>query len=433
MSLEPRRTVSYGWPLTPLESMEQEHKAAAAAASKEASEREMAFLRDLSGMPTTKQQPPPELRQPALPSDFVTAMDAFDDEIFSRGIPVSRDKLLALGRKRFLELVALDRQARTEQRAIGINCDLTSWPSVAYTFTNAGALNTGIRPRKTAEAWTGSGADREAAAQFTGFSDLWKSVTEPRAVRYIGAFRDKFESLIFGMSMLERCEDGKIHSKFFSSGKPTGSFTDWLSVLEQPHISVTLTDPIGDLIAWLSTEPTPVPRPLEYARNLHGRRAPSAEEIKIAVAVWHAFVLGYTSPWDIWNFVGRETRVRTEPNALQIWRNDLSRHYPAIEQFHRQLHDSFYVAVGGNQYQFDERAHRLFLDANLRKLQNRLSAVVAMAIEEALPQSVVARFSDSILAVTTDQVKHKAKLDAAVFAKVQAAFPRSDFQFRIDV
>jgi len=46
--------------------------------------------------------------------------------------------------------------------------------------------------------------------------------------------------------------------------------------------------------------------------------------------------------------------------------------------------------------------------------------------------SVVARFSNSILAVASDRTRLKNKVDAAVFAKVQAAFPRSDFQFRIE-
>jgi hypothetical protein len=430
MSLEPRTTTTYGYPLTPVEPLEQAHKAVAAAASKEASEREMAYLRDLSGMPTTPQQPPPELRQPSLPNGFADALDRFDDEIFSRGIAVSRDKLIELGRKRFGELVSLDRAARQEQRVIGTNIDLSSWPSVAYAFTNAGALNTGIRPRKTSEAWTGAGEDRERAAQFSSFSDLWKSVTEPRAVRYIGAFRDKFESLVFGLSMFDRISDGRLRSKFFSQGKPAGSFADWLSVLE-PHVAVTLLDPIGSLVCWIANEKNPPVRPLEYAKELFGVRAPSVEQIRIAAALWHAFALGYANPWDIWNFVGRETRVRTETITLEAWRNDLARRYPAVEQFHRELHDSFYVAIGGNQYRFDERAHRLFIDANLRKLANRLSAVVAMATEDALPESVVARFSDSILAAA-DQVRHKAKLDAAVSAKVQAAFPRSSFVFRIE-
>ena len=254
-------------------------------------------------------------------------------------------------------------------------------------------------------------------------------------MRYIAAFRDKLESLIFGLSMFDHLsDDGRIRSKFFSSGKPAGSFTDWLSVIEVPHISVTLTDLIGDLIAWLANEPTPVPRPLEYARNLHGRRAPNAQEIKIAVAVWHAFVLGYTSPWDVWNFVGRETRVRTETTALELWRNDLARRYPVIEQFHNELRSFFYRPLGGNQYQFDERAHRLFIDGNIRKLSNRLSALVAMAVEETIPSSVVARFDDSVLAVVTDRTRHKdkEKLGVAVSAKVQAAFSRSHFAFRIE-
>jgi hypothetical protein len=343
--------------------------------------------------------------------------------------------LIQLGRKRFLDLLALDRQARTEQRVIGTNCDFTSWPSVAYAFTNAGALNTGIRPRKTSEAWAGSGEDRERAGQFSSFSDLWKSVTEPRAVRHIFAFHDKLESLIFGMSLLERAsDDGKIHNKFFSSGKPAGRFADWLAVLEQPCIAVTLLDSIGDLVAWVANERTSAPRPLEYAKELFGIRAPSVGQIKVATAFWRAFCLGYVSPWDIWDYIGRETKIRTETTALERWRADLLRQYSRIAQFHNELRSYFFKPLGGNQFRFDEGTHRFFLNGNIRKLSNRLSAVVALAVEEALPLpgAVVARFADSILAVTTNRVKHKAKLDAYIYQKLQAAFPRSDVQLRIE-
>jgi hypothetical protein len=399
-------------------------------ASREAAEREAAYVQALSGIPPTPQRPPLQLRQPALPSDFADALDRFDNEIFARGIAINRQKLLELGRKRFLELLALDRQARTEQRVIGTNCDLTSWPSVADALANISALNAGIPRRKTAEVWIGAGEDREQAGQFAGFADLWKSATEPRAVRAIYAFHDKFASLLLGMSLLDRIsDDGKIHSRFFCAGKPAGRFIDWLSVLEQPHIAVTLLDPVGDLICWLANESTPPPRPLEFARDLFGVRAPSAEQVKVAAAAWRAFALGYVSAWDIWNFVGRETRVRTEPTTPEIWRKGLAMRYPGVERFHLALRAYFYKPVEGNQFHFEERAHRLFIDANIRKLANRVTGRVAMAVEEVLPQSVAARFFDSILAATDDRSRQK--LDACVYEKLAKAFPRSDFQFRI--
>jgi hypothetical protein len=433
MSHKPTSDVSYGFPLGSQLVAPDRDRAIERAASREESGREAAFLRDMSGMPTTPQPSPPELRQPTLPNGFADALDSFDADIHARGIAVSRDKILALGRTRFEQLLLLDRAARMEQRVVGPATDLTSWYSVHQAFAAANALNTGIPKRKTSEVWVGAGEDRERAGQIAGFDDLWKSVTEPRAARAILAFRDKFESLLLGMSMLEQIsDDGKIHHKTFSSGKPAGAFTDWLSVLEQPCIAVTLLDPIGDVMTWLANEQTPAPRPLEYAKELFGIRAPSAGQIKVAAAVWRSFILGYTSPWDIFDFVGRQTRIRTETITLETWRNDLRRQYPRIAQFHNELRNYFFKPLGGNQYQFDGGAHRQFLNDNIRKLSNRLSAITAMAIEAALPESVVARFSDSILAVTTDRVKHKAKLDAYIYQKLQAAFPRSDVQLRIE-
>jgi hypothetical protein len=437
MSYSRERTITEHSPLfqptIPAEQIETHRRAeneATLAASREEATREAAYLQALSGIPTMPHQPPLQLRQPVLPSDFADALDRFDNEIFARGIAVNRGKIVALGRKRFQELLALDRAARVEQRVIGTNCDLTSWPSVADAFVNVNALSAGIPRRKTAEVWTGAGEDREQAGQFSGFADLWKSTSEPRAVRAVFAFHDKFASLLLGMSMLDRIsDDGNLRSRFFAGGKDAGVFTEWLGVIEQPHIAVTLLDPLGDLICWLAGETTPAPRPLEFAKDLFGVRAPSNEQIRVAAAMWRAFVLGYVSAWDIWNFVGRETRVRTDPSTPEIWRKGLAMRYPGVERFHVALRDYFYKPVEGNQFQFDERAHRLFIDANIRKLANRVTGIVAMAVEEVLPQSVVARFFDSILAATDDRSRQK--LDSCVYEKVAKAFPRSDFQFRI--
>jgi hypothetical protein len=421
-------------PILPREYYEHDSEArreAARVASREAGQREAAYLQALSGVPT-RRQPPRQLRQPTLPDDFADAMDRFDDEIFTRGIAVSRDRLLSLGRTRFSELLALDRAAREEQRVVGPSTDLSSWFSVHQAFSNANALATGIRPRKTSEIWVGAGEDRERAGQFSGFADLWKSVTEPRAVRAIYSFRNKFESLVLAMSMLDRISsDGKIHSRFFCSGKPAGRFADWLNVIEQPHAAVTLLDSTGDIVCWMANERTPPPRPLEFAQYLSGLRAPSVDQIKVARAIWRAFALGYVAPWDIWNFVGSETRVRTETATLEVWRKDLAARYPRIEHFHSELRDHFYRPVEGQQFEFNARAHRQFIDANVQKLRNRLSAVTAMAVEDVLPSSVVARFADSILVEMVDHAKHTAKLDACISRKLQAAFPNSEVQFRI--
>jgi hypothetical protein len=42
-----------------------------------------------------------------------------------------------------------------------------------------------------------SGKDREAVRSINGFHDLWKSTSEPRAVRAVHHFRSLFESLVF--------------------------------------------------------------------------------------------------------------------------------------------------------------------------------------------------------------------------------------------
>jgi len=408
-------------------SVDQQYEREMTATSRAIAERDAAYVQALSGIPPKREQL--QLREPMLPSGFADALIRFDDEIRARGIAVNRNKLLALGAQRFNELLACDRAARTEQRVVGPAVDLTSWWSTHQALANMG-LNAGIPRQKTVEAWRGTGDDRQQAGRFAGFFDLWKSATEPRAVKFISVFRDKFESLLLGLSLLDRIgDDGKVRSTFFSSGLPAGRFSDWLSVLEQPQrVIVTLLDPVGDLVGWLANEPTPAPRPLEFAKHLFGVRAPSPEQIKIARALWHAFVLGYVSPWGMFDFVGRQSRVRTEPATLEIWRRALAKQYPRIEYFVGMVREHFYRPVEGQQFRFDEAAHRHFVDANIRRLVNQLSAIVGMAVEEDLPNSIVARFENSIMASVTD----RPQIEAHIVSKLQAAFPHSNFQLHFE-
>jgi len=188
------------------------------------------------------------------------------------------------------------------------------------------------------------------------------------------------------------------------------------------------------LFAWLANEKTEPPLPEDLATDWFGVRAPSAQQLRIASAVWHGFLLGCSS-WPPWDFVGNKTRAHNDVVVLEAWRAQLAKSYPAITAFHDELRAAFFKPVShlDAHFQLDERAHRLFLNVHVRKLLNRLSALTSMAIEETLPQSVRARFEDFILCDATSKSKHKATLDALVFEKLQAAFPSSNFEFRIEV
>jgi hypothetical protein len=423
-------------PIITREDIEQQrHDRVPLSVSSEAAEREQAYLRALNA-PTARNVQLPSVRQPVLPTDFADALDRFDDEIFQRGIAVSRDKLVSLGKQRFALLLAKDREARRLQRVIGPNTDLTSWFSVVQAFAQRSALSTAVPKRKTPDVFSGQGVDRASAAKIEDFSDLWKLNQDRETVRNVLRFHDAFESLVFGMSMLDRIspDDGRLRSRFFSSGRAAQRFTDWLGVLEQPHVIVTLLNPLDTLMCWLTNEKTSPPRPLEYAKELFNVRAPSAEQVNIAAALWRAFVLGFTSPWDIWNFIGRETRAQTETSALETWRNELAKRYRAITAFYDELRSCFCKPVsseGGGYFQFDEPARRSWIDANIRRLLNRVSAVVAMAVAES-GSLVTARFSDCVVAEVPNNVKKKSTTDAYVYQRLQAAFANSDFEYRID-
>jgi hypothetical protein len=416
---------SYGAPLRGTEvfspSRSESEKAALTVASNEAAQRDAAYLRALNP-PTTPPPALPSFKQPALGKEFQSRLDALDEKIQGRGIAISHDRLLSLGKERFAQVLELDRAARSVQRVIGTRTDLTSWASVEFAFQQVNGFTTMVPKRKTAEIHTGAGLDREAAAKINGFADLWKCSQERATVRDIYAFHDAFARLVFGQSLLEQLSsDGRIRNSLFAGGDgaKVGYFNDWLGVLEGPHFAVTLVDSLGHLIAWLASEGTPPPQPAELANQWFSVRAPSPGQLKLCEALWHGFILGYKS-WSLWDFVGRRTRQQLGLTLLEQWRMELSRRYPAITAFHGELTSAFLRPVssaGYGHYQFDEAAYRTCIGQIVQRLSNRLSGLTALALDEILPGAIVARFENWLLC---EGAKAKGKGNDAKFSAVSA-------------
>ena len=311
----------------------------------------MDYLRALS---RTQPAPPalPRLKAAVLPNDFNSRVTELDAAIFKRGIAVDADKVLEVGKQCFALLLESDHQARSEQRVIGGTTDLTDWLSVERSFQMAGALELSIIPRrKTAEIAAGYGKDREAARQINGFVDLWKASasSEPRAVRAVYDFHDRFVALTFGQSMVERIgDDGRLHSRFFCGGhgRKVTLLADWLGVLKGELASVKLRNPLWTLVAWLANEEAQPPFVREVGRELYGCREPDRQQVRTVEALLDGFALGFNG-WGLWEFVGRRTRsVNPLPGQLDEWRKELARRYRQIEQFPRELRPAFYRNVG---------------------------------------------------------------------------------------
>jgi hypothetical protein len=412
----------------------KEHESFAAAISREAAERETAYLRFLSGSRPHEPLEPPPLKQPTLPNDFAQQVTALDEAIYKRGVAVSRDQLVLLGQERFEQLLLLDREARSAQRIIGIQTDLTSWPAVEFAFAASRALEvTGVPPRKMSEIAAGKAADRERVRHVQGFRHLWKAGQEPQLVRSVLAFHDAFASLIFGQSMLERIEsDGRVRSHLFCDG-PTarvGYFTEWLSVLEGAHFRVTLVNPLWHVLAWLTNEKRPFIAPADLAREWFGVRAPTRQQVRLAEAVLAGWLRGHRQ-WLLWQFVGRKTRRSIELRDLAVWCADLAKRYPAITRFHDTISQCFWRDAGGGQYgahrEHDDSALRDYLDYELNKLLETVSVIAAQAVAGA---KVVARFSDWLLC---EGSKPKAVATAEKLeAKLAAVFNGAHFQVNVE-
>ena len=385
-------------PLIPPEERAQqysEHRHNVEAASREASQREMAMIRALN-RPPTQIKPELVLKEPRLPEDFAQQVGALDQQTYRKGVAVSRERLESLGKARFQQLLAADREARREQRVIGIRTDLTDWPSVCYAFLSTGALDqVPVPSRQVFEQRTNRELDE--IRQVGAFADLWKVMgAHPRAVQRIYDFRDIFDSLAFGQSMLERLsDDGRVRSKFFcgGSGHKVQLFEHWLPALEGEHHRITLTTHLQSAVFWLAGERSQLPDLRQLVREHFNVRSPTAEQMTFASAVFEGFLLGHGDEWALWNFTGCRTRRVPEQLMLKRWREDLNGRFRRVQLFHHDLERCFLKEVG-NHYELDSVKHRRFVEETIARLRDLVSMLAAQAVEEISPGTIVARFDE---------------------------------------
>jgi hypothetical protein len=403
-----------------------------AAASRGEAEREMAYLQALNPGATPTLRPKMlELKRPVLAEDHVQRVADLDEKIYARGVAVDRDKLLALGRQRFGELLAADRAARTE-RVIGTRCDLSSFPSTYLALAQGGAQVTAVPAPTIHEQYQGIGKELDRARQVSGCVDLWKLSSEPRAVRYVYAFRDIFELLVFGQSLFTWIEDdSRIHHKFFrgDSGEKVHYFEQWLPALKGPHHRVLFRNSTAALLFWLAGEQSPLPDARDLAKEWFGVRAPSPKQINFAAALFDGFLLDHKG-WNLWQHVGRATRTLPDRVLLECWSSQMQKRFRRIDVFHRQV-AGFFLKPVRDHHEFEPARHRAFVNATLDQLLNSVSALAALTIEENSPADsapVAARFRDWILCTG----KPKPQLPERIAAKLEATFTGSRFKIEIE-
>ncbi|PYK64987.1 MAG: hypothetical protein DME50_10650 [Verrucomicrobia bacterium] len=283
MNEEPRVTTSF-WPPRNTEIAGAEQRGVSEALGREAAQREMAKIRAMNPPPWRRSRRPP-IREAELSADFATRIAKLDQEIVERGVAVDRSKLLMLGKSRFAELLAADREARGIQRVFRPRNDFSRWSSVQLAFARVGALESSIRARSNSEILAGAGVDREAAREIVGLQDLWKSIGYPPSIKALYNFHDRFASLIFGRSLLERIgDDNRVHSNFFCGGsqRKVLLFREWIRTLRGPILSISLRDPLWTLIAWMAGDKSPAPDASELAKEIFGVRAPNAEALRFS-------------------------------------------------------------------------------------------------------------------------------------------------------
>jgi hypothetical protein len=397
-----------------------QQKEIAQIASREAAERDMAYVRAMNPPPVPKLEAR-ALRQPVLPAGFDAAQ--LDKNIYSRGVAFDRERLLSLGRVLFDDLLARDHDVREHQRVLFD--DLTSWPSVLQSFAANNALVTNVPRRTNSDIVANRFTDRDAAALISNWEDLWKIALEPESVRRVYAFHDAFVSLVFGQSLLERLSsDGHVRSHWFSTGKstPVVDFKDWLSTLQGAHFKVVINDPLFSVVTWLCGERQPAPDPAQLANDWLGIRVPSLAQTRLVQSVVSGWLLGHAS-WSLWDYVGRRTRQPTDHGTLSVWRAQLADRYKNIARFHSDL-KAFFLTPAREGYVFQPNAYRAYLDRELQTLLDAVSLIAAFEMRDA----TVARF-DWILC---EGSKPKARPTAEhIELSLEAAFHGARFNVNV--
>jgi hypothetical protein len=384
-----------------------------AAASREAATRDQALMRALNRPPTVI-KPELVLKQPCLPDGFQQGIADVNGRIYHGGLAVSRERLLVLGTERFAKLLAADRDARSVQHIIGTRTDLTDWSSVYYhcLICTGASDQVPVSPRKQYEELYGLNKEVDQIRGLDGFIDLWKVIgAQPQAVLRIYEFRDRFESLVFGQSMLQRLsDDGRLRTKLFCGGKTEKRylFDDWLPALQGEHHRISLSTHSQAVIFWLAGERHQLPDSGKLAREIFNVRSVSASETGFATALFEGFLLGH-SDLRLWEFVGRQTRRLPDQLLLKHWHDELNGRYRRVQLFHHDLERCFLKEVG-DHYAVDLAAHRAFVDGTIARLRSLLAALAALAVEEVCPGTIVARFQDLLLC--------KQQPDASVSRKI---------------
>src|SRR5262249_13086384 len=149
------------------------------------------------------------------------------------------------------------------------------------------------------------------------------------------------------------------------------------------------------------------------AREWCNVRAPTPAQVSLWQAVLDGFLLDHRS-WDFWNYIGGATRQAVEHEHVEIWRDALTRRYPAIRRAHEALRKFFWQDLGATGYQtFDQNGYRSYLEGYMQRFLSQVSLVAAT--EETLKGALVARFQDWLLCQgnkpkavpTSEKVEHK--------------------------
>ena len=288
-------------------------------------EREQAMHGELARRSPTSIGPPPRpVRAPFEPRvPLPVDAEKFAElarSIQAAGIPIEHDCLVARGKEKFAELLALNVSVRGA-RMIGSTLDLTDERSVLSQLAPLGGCESSVQvERSSLEQSLGLKKELEAATRIMRYADLLKS--DQREARGLIPFWRAWRELVSGASLLRLGEDSRLRSSFALSGlderySPLDDrhelLTPWRDAIRGSFLALRIHHLLPWLLGWLSGDAQlrAAASDKHVAERLAGEllelRRPPNEEVSKVEAVLRSCLLG------------KNFDLRHDEDAIEVW------------------------------------------------------------------------------------------------------------------
>ena len=402
----PYETFRQGDPPLSAETLRRENERRAAADAS-AIERQQAASASLSRLSPRSVSAPRQSFAPFEPRVWeLSAGGQFQklkESVHAAGIPASRETLIEIGKRRFQELLKLNREVRRGDRSVGPSLDLANERVTLELLQARQMLFTPLSGEARLSFKQGARDEvRQRCARIESVYDLWKS-TEPE-VRALCAYYAALDTLRFGHELAQNIgSDGRVHDERFAADRFSREIlAPWLPAFqaqdERVFLVITLFNLESATLAWLSgderlAEDSALGAAMipPLAKHVFSVRRPSPDELKktggLLASVLHpcdADASRSDELYESWEACGRRG-ARMSLNDVSNLRPYLATRYPKLGNWQREFLSEALEPInhyGG--FKLDQARFRKRVEEVISDTTSAVFTSLALRVNEAL-------------------------------------------------